>query len=501
MSKKIKYIILFLLIPLPCLAASSGNVIINEIAWMGISGNSYAEWIELYNNTEEEIDLTDWKITTARGLVIILEDNKKISPSGYFLLLKNTTGDTPNTEPDQIYKGKSLSDEEGEKIDLIDNNEYLIDSVDCSNGWFAGSAADDQTMERKNPQEDGNNKENWQNSQTVDGTPKAANISEETTTPEIIEEETIVVKKIVIVEEPVIIHKANHPPTAEAGPDIVALTNQEITFDGSQSSDPDNDNLEYFWNFGDGSTDTNAISLHSYTIPGQYIATLKVNDEYFTDLDSILVNIYDNSVIISEFLPNPEGSDEENEWIELYNQSDQIANLSGWQLSDSAKTFTFPENTLIAPRQFLVFKRPITKISLNNDGDEVKLIFPNGETASQVSYAKGKGSVAFKNEYLWTAVPTPGMSNIISNEEIKMPEPIAQTTEVPEKITINLTKTEDFSVKELPEEPLNIQSQNILGRVQTLNKEVPSNNPIIILVISILVSGFLLIIWGLRFFH
>ena len=29
-------------------------------------------------------------------------------------------------------------------------------------------------------------------------------------------------------------------------------------------------------------------------------------------------------------IPNPEGKDEENEWIEIYNGSDSIVDISGW---------------------------------------------------------------------------------------------------------------------------------------------------------------------------
>jgi len=41
----------------------------------------------------------------------------------------------------------------------------------------------------------------------------------------------------------------NRPPMAEAGTDIVALVNQEISFDASNSLDLDNDKLIFFWNF------------------------------------------------------------------------------------------------------------------------------------------------------------------------------------------------------------------------------------------------------------
>jgi hypothetical protein len=39
----------------------------------------------------------------------------------------------------------------------------------------------------------------------------------------------------------------NLPPIADAGNDISSFVNQEITFDGSGSYDPNSDTLSYYW--------------------------------------------------------------------------------------------------------------------------------------------------------------------------------------------------------------------------------------------------------------
>lgn len=52
-------------------AAESTSVVINEIAWMGTEVSASDEWMELYNNTNKDIDLTGWGLYEAGGTVLI----------------------------------------------------------------------------------------------------------------------------------------------------------------------------------------------------------------------------------------------------------------------------------------------------------------------------------------------------------------------------------------------------------------------------------------------
>ena len=45
-----------------------------------------------------------------------------------------------------------------------------------------------------------------------------------------------------------------------------------------QATDPDGDVLTYHWTFGDNSTGTGSTRLHSYALPGSYVASLSVTD-------------------------------------------------------------------------------------------------------------------------------------------------------------------------------------------------------------------------------
>ena len=69
----------------------------------------------------------------------------------------------------------------------------------------------------------------------------------------------------------------NHPPVADAGPDIVA-SESTITFDATRSVDADGDPLSYAWNFGDGHTAAGAVVTHTYAAGGSYPVVLLVDD-------------------------------------------------------------------------------------------------------------------------------------------------------------------------------------------------------------------------------
>lgn len=70
----------------------------------------------------------------------------------------------------------------------------------------------------------------------------------------------------------------NEPPIADAGGPYYANIEEEITFNGSRSYDPDGNITSYEWNFGDGITGSGQIVNHTYYNPGDYTVILTVID-------------------------------------------------------------------------------------------------------------------------------------------------------------------------------------------------------------------------------
>lgn len=82
-------------------------VVINEITFYGTgSETTNDQWIELYNRTDQPIDLTGWKVVSGRDLNIDLQGT--IPANGYFLLEKDSDDVISDIPADQIFTGSGL---------------------------------------------------------------------------------------------------------------------------------------------------------------------------------------------------------------------------------------------------------------------------------------------------------------------------------------------------------------------------------------------------------
>ncbi|OGO16382.1 MAG: hypothetical protein A2Z14_04385 [Chloroflexi bacterium RBG_16_48_8] len=120
------------------------------------------------------------------------------------------------------------------------------------------------------------------------------------------------------------------------------------------------------------------------------------------------------------------GVDTGDEFIELYNLGPNKVFLKGWTLDDEegggSKPYKIPGIT-IRPGGYATFFHTKTGITLNDDGDTVRLIAPNGTLVEEIRYLKvsaynlsygrlpdGSGHLAYG---LW---PTPNEANLLYEE-------------------------------------------------------------------------------------
>jgi len=411
------------LFPSMSLSANNLAVVINELAWMGTTVSANDEWLELYNNTGVDIDLTNWTIIAQDGTPnIILAETKTIKAHDYFLLERTSDDSVLGIMADQIYVG-ALGNS-GEVLELRDSSNNLIDSLDASLGWPAGNNDEKKTMERINPLITSQTS-NWADSGTTGGTSKAANS---------------------------VYLAPNNSPVAVAGSDQSAIINEIVSFDGSGSTDSDGTIIDYQWDFGDGGSAGGALVTHAYNTIGLFSVILKVTDDNgATSTDSLtvqvsatsttptIINLHD--LVINEFVFDPTTGAKE--WIELYNNTTSTLNLNGLTLEDGVGVIANLTG-VIAAHSFYIQELSTNK--LNNDGDIIILkqdatiidqvtygSWDDGNVSDNAPIANDPDSVARRidgqdsdtdsSDFSLTTTPTKNSANLITANPANPPTP------------------------------------------------------------------------------
>ncbi len=364
--------------------AYSHDIIINEVLPNPKGDDTQGEFIELKNVGATDIDLTGWKIgdASSKRYTIKASDFTSIilKPKEFFVLYRKTTG-------------IALNNSGAESAKIFSPDGALVGTLE-----YSGAAAEDESFARET--------ENYFWTSTP--TPGKENI----------------------------ITRKNQTPAAAISAPEGAEIGEAINFDGSDSTDPDGDELIFSWNFGDGGEAAGANANYIYSTPGKYKIILTVKDAagaVDTAEQFIIVTNHDGAadilppdeqlIFINEVLPNPKGSDDA-EWLEIKNIDIEPIDLSGWKLDDDeggSRPYKIPEGTIISPGQFLIFKKSETKLAFNNTYDAARLLDPDGEIFFETSYDEVPEGASWARgddgNFKWTTRLTPAAENIFQFQE------------------------------------------------------------------------------------
>ncbi len=411
-------------------ARAAPPVVISELLWMGSSASASDEWVELANMTDAPVDLTGWtlrKLSAGSETMMLTIPSGVISAHGFFLIANDPPATSRlNVVPDLVDSAVSLVNSKLQ-VSLYDAAGTLVDRADDGSGSpFAGAYASGsvwKSMERNPSVGDGTSAASWHTASTPVGfddatrefgTPGAAN--------------------------------SNSAPTALLTAPESAFVGDAVQFDGTESSDPENDPLTYLWEFGDGQTDTLPTPVHQYAAAGTYTVTLTVRDGQRAHAAATSLVITERppttpdvqqqapdektdgnpapsssaavTLRLVALLPDPVGSDAQGEYIEIENFGPDETSCAGFRLADGATAYTLDPSeitVLLAAGGRLRVPRSVSGIALNNTGSEtVTLTSSEGVMLDSVTYAGPvqEASVYARSESGWawsgtTAHPAP----------------------------------------------------------------------------------------------
>ena len=124
---------------------------------------------------------------------------------------------------------------------------------------------------------------------------------------------------------------------------------------------------------------------------------------------------------ITEILPNPTGSDNGHEFIELYNPNDTPVDLILYLLKigiDTPKFYSFPLNSAIEPHGYISFSNEDIPFTLVNTTSQVSIVSVDGQSVDQsLPYTNPQDGMAWAlidGTWQYTDQPTPALSNLAS---------------------------------------------------------------------------------------
>lgn len=492
-------------------ASSFHDVIFNELMWMGSASDQYDEWLELRNLTNNEIDFSQNNYTILKNdsLTITISQNS-LGANGYFLISrKNKENSILNINPDLITTFSLTNSETNYK--LFDSQNNLIDEIKAP---LAGLNADSKiSMERNNEPDNGLLASDWHNAQTkmnLDenvndlATPKSAN-SQVTEQPEIYPDQIFINE---ILPNPkdsddtefIELYNNNSFDVDLLNWQVSDSTTSRYTIKAADFADTkiksknyfllpksitsltlnnDSDSVKLYQpnqnllhqidyqnclegqsynkvnNIWQWSTTLTPNSVNIITTISEENNEQNNNEEVKEEELTIPAGPYSKKIIITEFLPNPKGSDTElkGEFIEIKNVDSKIIDLYGWYIDDQkdgSTPYQIKKHLQIKPNQYYVFYKGETKLSLNNSNEQIRILWPDKKVLQEIKFtgsAKEAQAYALKdNKWQWTTTLTPSKNNVITSASAKAPADKQENTETQKQ---NNTEANLFTIKEV----------------------------------------------------
>jgi len=377
---------------------NENNIVINEIYYDTQPGES--EWIEFYNKKDNTVTLNGWFITDNESTYYFPLKTEILSKD-YLVIAKSRLDfeEKYQISPDFEWSGLSLNNS-GDELILKNDQDEIIDSVSYEKGSVVGiiphpGVPKGKSLERQPKGKDTDN--------CLD------DFAESSQTPFIGLPSKVTLQ-------------------------VKSLGNDFVTLSWSRIDDDDFEFYEIFysqdqtlWESYDLVTDIDETTsnLDGLNQGKTYYFFIAVNNFEGGKSNSNIVSAtteieYSKDIIITEILPRPsKGADFE--FIELYNQSDKVVDISGWMLDDidgGSSPYIISQGTIIKPREYLVFYKYQTKIALNDKGDMARLFWPNKEKCFEsAKYSNASVDMSWAksgNNWAFTTTITPGSENIIT---------------------------------------------------------------------------------------
>ena len=431
-----------------------GDLVVNEIMYGPTSPEQ--EWIEIYNASSEQINLSGYKIANHSDTVKVIDNNFILQPEEYFVIAKDTLGFSKYpTIPRLLIASFPTMNNTKDKLILLDSLNRVIDSLEYKSSWGGNSG---KSLERIDAVISSSDSTNWKTTESLNGaTPGFVN--------------SVSQKKYDLA----IISFSSFPFSPIAGEKVILKTDiknvgkRSVTFKVILNEvRPDGSKVqieEFTPAIGTSVNPGEEIGItFNYTIEHfinkrmfETIVLCAEDEDFNNNKYSLCISpgYTSQSVLLNEVMYNPVNG--EPEWIELYNNLDFDVDLENWSITDllttpsktkiQSKDYNFPAKTfLVIAKDSTIynFHRVISSkiiispfANLNNDADGIVIKDSRDVTIDSIRYELSWGGAYGKSlerksilassidKNNWSSskdleLSTPGRINSITSKKIDL---------------------------------------------------------------------------------
>lgn len=392
--------VVFLLLVAAPFSVFASAVVINEVMFDPAGDDSVSgvgkEWIEIYNEGIEAVDLTNWQLypdgigyfnfpkgffLAAKSIAVI-----HLRASGadsardlYFPAAGSNMGNTSGSAA--LFSGEPRGKDTIKSfVEWGKGGETWESDAEKAVLWTKGTFVDVSSLSEGNSialRLDGDTR-NGKGAWMVDSSPTEGVVNARATPPSAPSETPPTAGS------PTVPVPASPPlsfifPAIKvyAGEDGIAITGAETNFSGYAfgTNDKPIENARFWWNFGDGETKEGKNIAHSFKIPGKYTVGLHVSFEGYAASDYLRIAAVPNKIYASDVLKGESG------FIRLSNPIDMDIEIGGWTIEDSGKNvWVIPSKTKIGARSEIGLANGVTGL-LKGTSSAFTVRFPNASVA------------------------------------------------------------------------------------------------------------------------
>ena len=347
----------------------SADIRISEIMYdLAEGGDTGREWIEVYNNSSESINLSEWKLFEANvnHSLNIFQGSEVLLASGIAIIADNPSKfliDNPSYSG-VIFDSSFSLNNTGETLTIRDPE--LVDVHTVSYSSDLGGAGDGNSLHvfsgtlsasAPTPGLFGGNTDTSPNlAEDSNDSSDSGDMSQETNS-------SSSTKSYPVEPQIKIIPPKNK--TVLVGADT-SFEAKVYGIKGGLIED-----ARVIWNFGDGGRSEGGNVLHNFRYPGKYVVFIDGASGEFSTAGRFLVTALEPKIIISD-LDIAEGK-----FIKIKNESNKEIDLSFWRIRTGNLYFSIPKNTYILPNTEVAFSSLYT--GLDSRLYPVEILYPNGE--------------------------------------------------------------------------------------------------------------------------